>query len=227
MEQLKDGIEPEKITCKAGHVLALRTNGAPACVLQSTADKMGWKTIKMQFDYYAYKEEEETRPDMQKNTTSDMQHGQAILNPEPEEDDRFGSSVAIGDGVLVVGVPHDSNDGTHDSAGTVYLYDISSRHLIQVIHNPEPERGDLFGSSVAIGDGVLAIGAEGDNLPEQHILSLKTNLGYAQWLQVVHPASGTGIIRVTDHDMNFDSMADDSFDVDVWSDSDAEGMILR
>ncbi len=53
IEQLKDGIEPEKITCKAGHVLALRTNGAPACVLQNTADKMGWKTIKIQFDYSA------------------------------------------------------------------------------------------------------------------------------------------------------------------------------
>ena len=65
---------------------------------------------------------------MQKNTTSDMQHGQAILNPEPEEDDRFGSSVAIGGGVLAIDVPGDNSDGIY-SAGSVYLYDVKS--LIQ------------------------------------------------------------------------------------------------
>ena len=230
-EQLGEGMTSEKIVCKIGHVLALRANGMPACVLQNTADRLGWETIKTQFDYSAYKEEGEKQqqPSRDKNETSGMQqHRQAITtisNPEPESDDKFGISVAIGNGVLAVGVPRDDhgNSNNYDiirDTGSVYLYELSSLNLIHTMRNPEPEFRDYFGSSLAIGNGVLAVGADGDDLHEQHISSINQNVGSIQWLQTVHSVDGIGTIRVTDPDMNLESKAVDYFDVEVRSDSD-------
>ena len=55
---------------------------------------------------------------------------------------------------------------------------------------------------------------------------VKWNVGELQWLEASYPASGTGVVRVIDADMNLDPEAIDSFDVDVWSDSDAGGIDL-
>jgi len=55
---------------------------------------------------------------------------------------------------------------------------------------------------------------------------IRWNIGEVQWLEASYPASGTGIVRVIDPDMNLDPEAVDNFDVDVWSDSDAGGIDL-
>ncbi len=55
---------------------------------------------------------------------------------------------------------------------------------------------------------------------------IRWNIGEVQWLEASYPASGTGVVRVIDPDMNFDPEAVDNFDVDVWSDSDAGGIDL-
>ncbi len=55
---------------------------------------------------------------------------------------------------------------------------------------------------------------------------IRWNIGEVQWLEASYPASGTGIIRVIDPDMNLDPEAVDNFDVDVWSDSDPGGIDL-
>ena len=107
-EQLKDGITPAKVTCKTGHVLALKPDGMPACVSQNTADKLGWETIQTQFDYSAYKDKKSTdtqQPDTQQPDTQqpDTQqpcthkdkppgthHIQKISNPKPDFNDQFG-----------------------------------------------------------------------------------------------------------------------------------------
>ena len=47
-----------------------------------------------------------------------------------------------------------------------------------------------------------------------------------KWLESSYPATGTGVVRVTDPDMNLDPKAVDNFDVDVWSDSDLAGIDL-
>jgi len=54
----------------------------------------------------------------------------------------------------------------------------------------------------------------------------KNSVGQIQWLEASYPATGTGIVRVIDPDMNFDPKAVDNFDIDVWSDSDAGGISL-
>ena len=55
---------------------------------------------------------------------------------------------------------------------------------------------------------------------------IRWNIGEVQWLEASYPASGTGVVRVIDPDMNLDPEAVDNFDVDVWSDSDAGGIDL-
>ena len=55
---------------------------------------------------------------------------------------------------------------------------------------------------------------------------IRWNIGEVQWLEASYPASGTGVIRVVDPDMNLNPEAVDNFTVDVWSDSDAGGIDL-
>ena len=55
---------------------------------------------------------------------------------------------------------------------------------------------------------------------------IRWNIGEAQWLEASYPASGTGVVRIIDPDMNWNPEAVDNFDIDVWSDSDAGGIDL-
>jgi len=55
---------------------------------------------------------------------------------------------------------------------------------------------------------------------------IRWNIGETQWLEASYPASGTGVVRIIDPDMNFNPEAVDNFAVDVWSDSDAGGIDL-
>ena len=52
------------------------------------------------------------------------------------------------------------------------------------------------------------------------------NIQPIQWLETSYPASGTGVVRVFNPDMNLDPESFDNFDVDVWSDSDLAGIDL-
>jgi len=55
---------------------------------------------------------------------------------------------------------------------------------------------------------------------------IQLNIGVVHWLEASYPASGSGVVRVIDPDMNLNPEAVDNFDIDVWSDSDAGGIRL-
>ena len=55
---------------------------------------------------------------------------------------------------------------------------------------------------------------------------IRWNIGEVGWLEASYPATGQGVIRVVDPDVNLDPEAVDNFDVDVWSDTDAGGIDL-
>jgi len=55
---------------------------------------------------------------------------------------------------------------------------------------------------------------------------VRWNIGEVQWLEASYPATGTGVVRVVDPDMNLNPEAVDNFNTDVWSDSDAGGIDL-
>ena len=76
-------------------------------------------------------------------------------------------------------------------------------------------------NSTPVGDDV-----EDEEDDDRDDASIKWNIGETQWLEASYPASGTGVVRVIDPDMNLDPEAVDNFDIDVWSDSDPEGIEL-
>jgi hypothetical protein len=55
---------------------------------------------------------------------------------------------------------------------------------------------------------------------------IRWNIGEVQWLEASYPASGTGVVRIIDPDMNLNPEAVNNFNVDTWSDSDAGGIDL-
>ena len=78
---------------------------------------------------------------------------QTIDNPEPDNFDAFGESVAIdGDSLLI------RSDGNHGDASRADLFD-SNGNLLQSIDNPIPiSSDDTFGYSVALKDNNFVIG---------------------------------------------------------------------
>ena len=55
---------------------------------------------------------------------------------------------------------------------------------------------------------------------------IRWNIGEVQWLESSYPATGVGVVRVIDSDMNLNPEAVDNFTVDVWSESDSGGIDL-
>lgn len=64
--------------------------------------------------------------------------------------DRFGYSVAIGCGKIVVG---------SDTSESAYVYDLQGENEI-ILTSPDGSSGDQFGFSVAVGYGYIAVGAK-------------------------------------------------------------------
>ncbi len=80
--------------------------------------------------------------------------------PMSLEEGRFGNAVAISGGVAVVGA---ANFDLWDSArrGWVFLYDMATGDLLEELCPGELLPSDHFGESVALVNGVLAVGAPG------------------------------------------------------------------
>jgi len=83
------------------------------------------------------------------------------LAPETGTDDFFGAIVRIGEGKLVVGVPLNNNfEFNLFETGSIYIYDLDD--LSQFVHlypsDVENRENKKFGSSIAIGDGKIAVG---------------------------------------------------------------------
>lgn len=79
-----------------------------------------------------------------------------LLPPEDARGNHFASSVAIDDGVVVIGSPFEPLES--DLLGEAYAFDLATGDLLRRFKNPT--RGDetYFGMSVAVTDGVVAVG---------------------------------------------------------------------
>src|SRR5207244_5448596 len=78
----------------------------------------------------------------------------AFQSPSPAAGDLFGAAVALAGARVVIGAPAAGGGGTE--AGAVYVFDRASGNLLVTIQNPTPDRGDQFGSAVALaGESVL------------------------------------------------------------------------
>ena len=74
--------------------------------------------------------------------------------------DRFGVSVAVGSGRIVVGA--DLDDDLGSSSGSAYIYDLNGTQLNK-IKASDGAASDRFGFSVAVGSGRICVGAYVDS----------------------------------------------------------------
>lgn len=84
---------------------------------------------------------------------------------DAEFDNRFGFSVAISGGIAVVGAYTDDDACPEDPAcnsGSAYLFDVATGKQLHKLTADDDAEGDQFGM-VAINDGIVVIGAYGDD----------------------------------------------------------------
>lgn len=91
-----------------------------------------------------------------------------IFNPDPGITDHFGNAIDITpEGHIWIGAPYDDPIDREDrsksyNAGTIYLFDGTSKELLIEISNPNIVRDDNFGSSIlTLSNGDVAVGATG------------------------------------------------------------------
>jgi len=95
----------------------------------------------------------------------DPRTGQQLARLAPRDSrahDRFGQAVAAADGLVVVGAPYDDDNG--DYSGSAYLYDARSGRLRAKLLPSDGSKDDTFGKAVAVGDGVVVVGAVTDSV---------------------------------------------------------------
>ena len=74
--------------------------------------------------------------------------------------DRFGQSVAIGSGRIVVAADGDDDDGSQ--SGSAYIFDLDGTQLAKITAS-DANTDDVFGVSVAVGSGRIVVGAYGND----------------------------------------------------------------
>lgn len=79
-----------------------------------------------------------------------------LLPPEDARGNHFASSVAVDDGVVVIGSPFEPLES--DLLGEAYAFDLATGDILRRFK--QPTRGDetYFGMSVAVTEGVVAVG---------------------------------------------------------------------
>lgn len=96
--------------------------------------------------------------------------------------DGFGSSIAVSDGMVLVGAPEEeyvSETDTVYGAGRAYLYRSSDNiewSTSQSFRAPLPGQNDNFGASVALSASRIIIGAPGDSLLERRENDTPSNI---------------------------------------------------
>jgi len=81
-----------------------------------------------------------------------------LLPSDGATDDQFGYSIAISGNLIVVGTPHDDDNG--DDSGSVYIFRYDGSNWVEETKLIAPNIGDInFGRSVSIDNTTIAIGS--------------------------------------------------------------------
>jgi hypothetical protein len=91
-----------------------------------------------------------------------------VVAPGAASSDLFGSSIDIDGTTIVVGAVNNDSPSAVSNVGGAYVFDrvVSTWTFTQELFADTPVAEDLFGTSVAIEDGIIAVGAPGvDVLP--------------------------------------------------------------
>jgi hypothetical protein len=90
-----------------------------------------------------------------------------LIPDPPQADGRFGSTLAMDGDVLVVGAPYEYNPGSGNASGAVYVFTHSKDQWAQAarLAAQDGQPFDLFGSTLALKAGDIAVGARAANGP--------------------------------------------------------------
>lgn len=90
-----------------------------------------------------------------------------LIAKNPNGDDFFAKRVAAAGDTVLIGASHRSREGRGEEAGAVYVFKRSGDSWTQQtkIFASDLDSGDWFGSSVAVADDTVLIGAAGDEDP--------------------------------------------------------------
>ncbi len=80
-----------------------------------------------------------------------------LTSGTPTTAGRFGDAVAIGGGLVAVGARYERVEGV--AVGAVHLFSATDGSPLGRLVAPDGESGDEFGASLAIGDGLVFVGA--------------------------------------------------------------------
>tara|TARA_R110002072_G_scaffold42064_22_gene119302 strand:+ start:215049 stop:216437 length:1389 start_codon:yes stop_codon:yes gene_type:complete len=80
-----------------------------------------------------------------------------ITPPDTAPHRLYGRTLVINDGLLGVGAFYDDDEYT----GVLYIYDVTTGDLLHTLVADDAMPGDAFASSIAINDGLIAVGASG------------------------------------------------------------------
>ena len=121
--------------------------------------------------------------------------------------------------VILIGFDHNADGDTE--TGTDAGYDNPQRDTSE--DNSGPTNGYLKTDD---DDGITVSFEYSEDETVVGSALIRWNIGEVQWLESSYPASGTGVVRVIDPDMNWNPEAVNNFVVDVWSDADNGGIDL-
>ena len=74
---------------------------------------------------------------------------------------KFGSSISVGCGRIVVGAQDDDSNGSN--AGSAHVYDLNGNHINTMYSKYKPSSHAHYGTSVAVGCGKIVVGSPGGN----------------------------------------------------------------
>ena len=109
-----------------------------------------------------------------------------LLPSDAQEDDEFGRDIAIEDNIVAVGAPRD--DDNFPNSGSVYLFNATTGQQVNKLHANDAGTQDRFGRSVAIENGVVAVGAWGEfddngaHAGNAYLFDVSTGLQIAKFL---------------------------------------------
>lgn len=84
-----------------------------------------------------------------------------LIPSDGHDRDHFGFAVAIDNGTVAIGAEQDGDSGFN--GGSAYLYDAADGSLTTKVLASDGDTFDVFGSAIAIENGVVTIGAPGDD----------------------------------------------------------------
>jgi hypothetical protein len=81
-----------------------------------------------------------------------------------EDGDKFGFSVSVGSGIIVVGAPQEDH-GLYSNVGAAHVFDLDGNFKERIFAYPGINNSAEMGNAVSIGSGKIVVGARYDSAP--------------------------------------------------------------